>query len=69
MTHKETSEVTDQEQLAVAKKKKSDALMNALFIGFLFGIVIYSVAANTVGFLTLIPLFLIYKLVNRKKKD
>lgn len=38
--------------------------VNALLIGFLIGIVIYSVAANTFGFLMLIPLYMISKLVN-----
>ncbi len=39
-------------------------IVNAFLIGFLIGIVIYSVAANTFGFLMLIPLYMIYKLVN-----
>ena len=38
----------------------------ALFIGFLIGIVVYSVAVNTWGVLTLIPLFLVYLLLKRK---
>ncbi len=47
-----------------AKKLKSFSITNAVLIGFLFGIIIYSVFMNTWGFLTIIPLYLIYKLVN-----
>lgn len=68
MKQEESSELTEQASLEEAKKKKSDAIMNAFFIGFLVGIVIYSVAKNTFGFLTLIPLFLIYKLIKGNKK-
>lgn len=38
----------------------------AFFIGFLIGIVVYSVAVNSWGVLTLIPLYLAYKLVKAK---
>lgn len=64
MKEKKLSELTDQELLAEAKKRKSTAITNALLIGFLVGIVVYSVMKNSLGFLTLIPLFLIYKLTN-----
>lgn len=69
MEKKILSELTDQELLQEAKKRKSTSIINAFFIGFLVGIVVYSVAKNTWGFLTLIPLFLIYKLVNKSKYD
>lgn len=61
---KELSELTDQELLDKAKKKKSNSIMNALLIGFLIGIVIYSVVNNSLGFFTLIPLFFVYKLIS-----
>lgn len=61
------SELTDQELLAEAKKVKSAAIFNALLIGALIGIVIYSAVKNTWGFFTLIPLYFIYKLVDRPK--
>jgi hypothetical protein len=67
MEQKELSELTDQELLSEAKKAKSTAIINAFLIGFLIGIVVYSVIRNTVGFLTLIPLFLVYKLNNNSK--
>ncbi|MFF5383640.1 hypothetical protein [Pedobacter suwonensis] len=69
METKKLSELTDHELLQEAKKKKSAAVMNALLIGFLAGIIFFSVAKNTLGFLTLIPLFFIYKLVNNSKYD
>ena len=67
MNQKELSELTDQELLQEAKKLKSTSITNAVLIGFLIGIVIYSIVKNTLGFLTLIPLFLAYKLVNKSK--
>lgn len=67
MDQKELSELTDQELLDEAKKMKSFSLTNALFIGFLMGIVIYSIAKNSWGMLTLIPLFFAYKIINDPK--
>lgn len=69
MEQKEPSELTDQDLLAKAKKTKSDSIINALLIGFMIGIIIWSVVKNTWGFFTLIPLFFIYKLVNNSKGD
>ncbi len=54
-THDLTSEV---------KKLKSFSIMNAVLIGFLFGIILYSVFMNTWGLVTIIPLYLIHKFVN-----
>jgi len=67
MQEKKLSELTDQELLQKAKKMKSNSVLNAVLIGFLAGIIVYSVAKNSWGFLTLIPLFLIYKLINTSK--
>lgn len=64
MDQKELSGLTDQELLQEAKKMKSTSIINAALIGFLIGIVFYSIIKNTWGFLTLIPLFLAYKLAN-----
>jgi hypothetical protein len=69
MKQKELSELTDQELLDEAKKRKSTSIMNAVLIGFLIGIIIYSIVKNSLGFLTLIPLFLAYKLINNSKYD
>jgi len=68
MNPKERSQLTDKELLEAAKNNKPSPLIDAFFIGFLVGIIIYSVAANTWGLLTLIPLFLIYGLLKKPKQ-
>ncbi len=69
MEPRDLTELTDEELLKEAKKKKSAFITNAVFIGFLFGIVLYSIFNNTWGFFTLIPLFIAYKLINKSKHD
>ncbi len=69
MDKKSLSELTDPELLQEAKKMKSASITNAFLIGFLVGIVFYSIIKNSWGFLTLIPLFMIYKLVNNSKYE
>jgi len=61
------STLTDEELIAEAKKMKSFSITNAVFIGFLLGIVIYSLVKNSWGMLTLIPLYFIYKMTNDPK--
>ncbi len=67
MEQKKLSELSDQELLDKAKKMKSTAITNAVLIGFLIGIIAYSILKNSLGFLTLIPLFLAYRLINNSK--
>jgi len=67
MKQKELSELTDQELLAAAKKNKSTNIIDAVLIGIMFGVIVWSVAKNNVGFFTLIPLFFAYKLINKSK--
>ncbi|HJS00346.1 MAG TPA: hypothetical protein VJ780_05365 [Flavobacterium sp.] len=67
MKEKKLSELTDQELLQEAKKMKSTSMTNAVLIGFFIGIVFYSILKNSLGFLTLIPLFFAYKLINNSK--
>lgn len=67
MKGRKLSELTDQELLLEAKKMKSTAITNAVLIGFLIGIVIYSIAKSSLGFFTLIPLFFAFKLINNSK--
>jgi riboflavin transporter FmnP len=69
MNQNELSELTDQELFQEAKKMKSNSTINALIIGFMIGIVIYSIVVNSWGFFTLIPLFFAYKLINHSKKN
>ena len=66
---KQITELTDQELLDEAKRRKSASIMNAVLIGFLIGIIFYSIIKNSLGFLTLIPLFIAYKLINNSKYD
>lgn len=68
MNQEELSQLTDQELLEVAKNNKPSPIIDAFFIGFLIGIIIFSVATSAWGFATLIPLFLIYTLLKKPKK-
>lgn len=69
MTKKNLKDLTDKELLLEKKKLKKVKIINATLIGFCLGIIIWSVTQNTWGFLTLIPLFFIYKLVNNSNND
>jgi len=69
MTVRKLSELTDEELLQEAKKMKSNSILNAVLIGFLVGIVFYSIVKNTLGLVTLFPLFLAYKLVNKSNHN
>ena len=69
MSLKPLAELTDQELLEAAKKQRSTNIINAFIIGFLAGIIIYSISVNTFGFLMIIPLFLAYKLINKSKYE
>lgn len=62
-------QLTDEELLHAAKKMKAARLTTAVFIGFLAVIILFSVAKNTRGFFTHIPLLLIYKLVKQRNHD
>lgn len=54
--------MSDEELLREAKKKKTSSIYTAFLIGIFLGIIVYSMAKNTWGMLTLIPVFFIYKL-------
>lgn len=69
MTKEELNNLTDDELLNEKRKMKNSKIINAVLIGFCAGIIIWSVAKNTWGFLTLIPIFFIYKLVNNSKNN
>ncbi len=68
MNQQEISQLTDKELLEAAKNNKPSPIIDAFFIGFLVGIIIYSVAANTWGLVTLIPLILIYAFLKKPKQ-
>jgi hypothetical protein len=65
MNRNEFSGLTDQALLDEAKKMKSNSVMNAVLIGFMVGVIIYSIWKNSVGLFTLIPLFFIFKVFNK----
>ena len=69
MSEKKLSEFTNEELLKEAKNNKSRPIINATFIGILIGIIIYSIVQNTWGLVTLVPLFLIYQLLKKSKKN
>lgn len=69
MNPKEVPELTDQELVEEVNKIKPSPIVDAFFIGFLMGIIIYSLVANSWGFLTLIPLFIVYGLLKKSKRN
>lgn len=69
MNSQELAKLSDSELLEAAKNNKPRPIFDALFIGFLVGILIYSAAANTWGLVTLIPLFLIYLFLKKPKQQ
>lgn len=69
MKEKNLSDLTDQELLQEARKLKAASITNAVLIGVLIGIIIYSVAVSSWGFLTLILVYFIYRLMNNSKVD
>ena len=68
MNQKELSQLTDNELLEVAKNNKPSPIIDAFFIGFLVGVIIYGAAANAWGFVIFLPLFLIYVLLKKPKR-
>ena len=65
MEDKKLTELTNQELLQEAKKTRTAAIINAVFIGFLMGIVFYSAFNNAFGLFLFIPLFFAYKLAKK----
>lgn len=68
MNPQKKSESTDQKWKEEAQKNKPSPLLDAFLIGFLAGIILFSLLASTWGFLTLIPLFLIYGILKKNEK-
>jgi hypothetical protein len=68
MNQKELSQLSDEALLEAAKNNKPSPVIDAFFIGFLVGILIYGAAANAWGFVSLIPLFLIYLFLKKPKQ-
>lgn len=55
MNQNQFAELTDQELLQEAKKMKSLNMMNAVLIGVMIGVAIYSTLKNGLGFFTFFP--------------
>ncbi len=68
MNQEELSQLSDEALLKEAKKIKPSPMVDAFFIGFLVGILIFGIAANAWGFFALIPLFLIYLFLKKSKR-
>lgn len=69
MEQKKLSELTDLELLREARKMKSIAVLNAVLIGLVIGVIFYGIVKNRIGFLTLILLFVAYKMINNSKHN
>lgn len=67
MKKEQISELSDQELLEALEANKPSPWIDA-FIGFLMGVIIYSVAANTWGFIIVIPLIMIYAFLKKPKQ-
>jgi hypothetical protein len=67
MNRQESSESTEQAVIEQRKKSQTSRTLDAFFIGFLIGIIIYSVIENTWGLLTLIPLMMIFGLLKKSQ--
>ncbi len=68
MDTNELAQLSNEELLEFAKNNKPSPLIDAFFIGFLVGIILFSVAASAWGLFTLIPLYLIYVFLKKPKK-
>ena len=66
---KKLNELTDQELLDKNKKIQSGKIINAVLLGFLIGVAIYSTIKNGVGIFTLLPLVFVAFTINAWKKD
>lgn len=68
MSQQEPSQLSDTELLEEFRRTTVSPLFDAFFIGFLFGIVVFSIAVSALGLFTLIPLFLIYLFLRKSKR-
>lgn len=69
MKEKDLSELSDQELLDKKQKLKSSKIINAVLIGFLIGIAVYSSVKHGIGFFTIFPLIFILILTTQWKKN
>ena len=69
MENKNHSEKNTDELVQGQKKVDSNSIYNAIIIGFLIGIAIYSTVKYGLGFFTFFPLFFVYLLIKRRKTN
>ncbi len=69
MKQQKITELTDEELLQEAKKIKSSNLYDALILGVLIGIAIYSTVTNGFGLLTFLPVIYIPIATKNKKNN
>lgn len=60
MNQEKLENLTDEQLLEQVKKNKSGNILNAVLIGLLIGIGIYSSVKNGFGFFTVFPLFYVF---------
>ena len=69
MSQPNLSQLTDAELLVEAKKMKKESIIQAFIIGFLIGIILFSVFYKSVGWFTLIPLYMIFKVFHNPERN
>ena len=69
MENKNHSEKNTDELVQGQKKVDSNSIYNAIIIGFLIGVAIYSTVKHGLGFFTFFPLFFVYLLIKRRKTN
>lgn len=69
MENKNHSEKNTDDLVQGQKKVDSNSIYNAIIIGFLIGIAIYSTVKHGLGFFTFFPLFFVYLLIKRRKTN
>lgn len=68
MNQQEISKLSNEDLLIAAKNTKPSPIIDAFFIGFLAGIILYSVFANSWGIAAILPLLLIYLFLKKPKQ-
>ncbi len=68
MNEQDLSPRSDHELLEEFKKITPSPIVDAFFIGFLIGIVVFGIVVSAWGFPILIPVFLIYLFLKKSKR-
>jgi len=69
MDEQQLSALSDEELRARAKEMKSSEILHAVIIGFLVGIIVFSIVYDAIGVSILISLFLIFKVFHRPERN